>query len=81
MTKLGDLHNLMMEHPEIMPEVAQCNGLDWRLGYRAGYRKAKNDLSLVAIRYEGYTKELEKMLTAAGVHESILAQIQKEFLL
>jgi len=78
--KLGDLHNLMMGQKVKAPYMLG-NGHDWNRGYEAGYYKSQQDMSLIAIRYEAYTKELEKMLTAVGVHENILAQIQKELLL
>ena len=80
MKKLGDLHNMMMEKEITCPSF-EHNDPVWQRGFRVGVHVSKNELSLIAIRYEGYTKELERMLTAVGVHENILAQIQKEFLL
>lgn len=78
--KLGDLHNLMLDK-EIPVPTHLGNNHSWNTGYRAGAYRAKMELSTIGLRYEGYTKELERMLTAVGVHENILAQIQKEYLL
>lgn len=76
--KLGDLHNVMLEHNVPDVQSYKFNNVDWRTGFRVGVQATKQELSTVALRYEGYTKELERMLTAVGVHENILAQIQKE---
>lgn len=78
--KLGDLHNFIMEKEIMCPSYAY-NLPEWQRGFKVGAYVAKNEHSLIALRYEGYTKELERMLTAVGVHENILAQIQKEYLL
>lgn len=61
MYKIGDLHNIMMEKEITCPSF-EHNSPEWQRGFRVGVHVSKNELSLIAIRFEGYVKRLEQLV-------------------